>query len=200
MTETSLIRAAQARSVMPAGRWDALARKLVFAKLSQLKTGQIRLVEAGRQHLFGNADDGFGATVHVADPRFYRALALGGSLGGGEAYIDGLWSADDVTKVCRILARNADSHQQMEKGWGRLTEPLHGAFHRMRRNTLGGSRRNIAAHYDLGNDFFRLFLDETMMYSCAVFPREDASLEEASVHKNERICRKLDLLLLQFPH
>lgn len=192
-TTDTLIRAATDRSTARSGRWDDLARRLVFAKLGAFSTGLIRIVEEGQAHEFGTADNTLEATVHVHDPRFYRAMALGGSLGAAEAYIDGQWSTDDLIAVCRIAVRNGDTRQDMEKGWARLGRPLNRLFHSLRRNTHAGSRRNIAAHYDLGNDFFRLFLDETLMYSSAIFPHEDASLAEASTYKNERICRKLDL-------
>ena len=193
MSETTLIRAAQSRSAIRSGRWDDLARKLVFNKLEQFSTGQIAISENGATHFFGVDDDTLKASVEVHDPRFYRSMALGGSLGAAEAYLDGQWTTDDLTAVCRIVLRNSDTRWQMEKGWARLGRPLNRLFHTLHRNTARGSRRNIAAHYDLGNDFFRLFLDETMMYSSAIFPRSDASLEEAAVYKVDRICRKLDL-------
>lgn len=174
-------------------RWfDDLARRLVRAKLGQLRDGRLLLVDGAEEQHFGRGGD-LQATVQVRDPRFYRAVALGGSLGAAEAYMDGHWETDDLTALCRIVARNGESQQQLESGWARFSRPAHRLFHALRRNSPTGSRRNIAAHYDLGNDFFRLFLDETMMYSCAVFPDKDSDLAAASVHKNERICRKLDL-------
>ena len=193
MTESTLIRAAQNRSAAPSSRWDDLARKLIWAKLSQFKTGQLRLIENGETHLFGADDSTLQATVRVHNPRFYRAMALGGSLGAAEAYIDGLWTADDLTAVCRIAACNGSTRNDMEKGWARLGRPLNRLFHSLHRNTRKGSRHNIAAHYDLGNDFFRLFLDDTLMYSSGVFPHQGAALAEASLHKIERVCQKLDL-------
>ena len=101
-TTDTLIRAATDRSTARSGRWDDLARRLVFAKLGAFSTGLIRIVEEGQAHEFGKADNTLEATVHVHDPRFYRAMALGGTLGAAEAYIDGLWSTDDLTTVCRL--------------------------------------------------------------------------------------------------
>jgi len=195
MSESGVSLSTRSRSLSRTNRigWlDALARRAVFAKLTQLCEGQVTVIDGGERRVFGQGGD-LTATVQVRDPRFYRAVALGGSLGSGEAYMDGLWEVDDLTALCRIIVRNSASRWEIEKGWARLTGPAHRLFHALRRNSPAGSRRNIAAHYDLGNDFFRLFLDETMMYSCAVFPREDSSLAEASVHKTERICRKLAL-------
>lgn len=174
------------------GWFDDLARRLVRAKLDQLRDGQLLLVDGAGKSLFGRGGD-LMATIQVRDPRFYRAVALGGSLGAAEAYMDGHWETDDLTAVCRMVARNGESQQRLESGWARLSRPAHRLFHALRRNSPTNSRRNIAAHYDLGNDFFRLFLDETMMYSCAIFPDADSTLAEASLYKNERICRKLDL-------
>ena len=119
-TTDTLIRAATDRSTARSGRWDDLARRLVFAKLGAFSTGLIRIVEEGQAHEFGTADNTLEATVHVHDPRFYRAMALGGSLGAAEAYIDGQWSTDDLIAVCRIAVRNGDTRQDMEKGCARL--------------------------------------------------------------------------------
>jgi cyclopropane-fatty-acyl-phospholipid synthase len=117
----------------------------------------------------------------------------GGSIGAGEAYMEGLWSAEDLTTVMRLLAINQNAFEGMEKGLARLTAPFHKAYHFVRKNTKVGSRKNILAHYDLGNDFYALFLDETMTYSCAVFEPKASTLKEASGAKYDRICRKLRL-------
>jgi cyclopropane-fatty-acyl-phospholipid synthase len=131
--------------------------------------------------------------VAVRDPAFWPAVAFGGSVGAGEAYMDGLWDCEDLTSLVRLLLRNRAVLDRMEQGLARLSAPLRGLLHRLNRNTRAGSRRNIAAHYDLGNDFYRLWLDETLMYSSAMFERPDMTLREASTAKLARICRKLDL-------
>jgi cyclopropane-fatty-acyl-phospholipid synthase len=118
---------------------------------------------------------------------------LGGSIGAAEAYMEGLWSADDLTMVMRILALNQKAFEDMEKGLVRLTAPLYKFYHYVRKNTKAGSRKNILAHYDLGNDFYGLFLDETMTYSCGIFEQENSTLKQASEAKYDRICRKLQL-------
>jgi cyclopropane-fatty-acyl-phospholipid synthase len=114
-------------------------------------------------------------------------------VGAGKAYIDGRWSCDDLPSLFRIFVLNRKVLFDMEGGWARLSKPARSLYQRLRRNNRRGSRRNIEAHYDLGNDFFELFLDDTMTYSCGIFEREDASLAEASVAKYERVCRKLQL-------
>jgi cyclopropane-fatty-acyl-phospholipid synthase len=129
----------------------------------------------------------------VLDPAFYADIAFGGSVGAGESYMLGHWRTDDLTSLMRLMLRNRAALDAMDAGLARVSAPLRQAAHWLHRNTRAGSRRNISAHYDLGNEFFRLMLDETMMYSCALFERADATLAEASTAKLELVCRKLDL-------
>jgi len=131
--------------------------------------------------------------IHVHDPEFYRQVATGGIIGAAESYIDGHWSCSHLTDLVRLIVLNRDIWSGLDSGWAMIQEPLRRVAHFLQRNTRSQARRNIAAHYDLGNDFFRLFLDETMMYSAGVFTSSSASLHEASVEKNDRICRKLQL-------
>lgn len=172
-----------------------LARSLVLRRLKLLENDRLLLVDDRGRHQFGKSgtDAGLRAKIEVADPRFYSSIVAGGSIGAAEAYMQGYWACDDLTEVVRILVRNRDVLDNMESGAARLTTPIRKLLNWMNRNTRAGSRRNIAAHYDLGNDFFRLWLDETMMYSSAIFERSDMNLGEASVAKLDRICRKLQL-------
>ena len=176
-------------------RLDRVARGLVHARLARLEHGRVTISDAAGTATFGHATDRCGAEVHLSvhDPRFYAEVAFGGSVGAGEAYMSNYWSTDDLTALCRVLLANEDVLDGLETGFARLTAPLRKALHWASRNTRDGSRRNIAAHYDLGNDFFALFLDRTLMYSSAVFERPDMTLEEASIAKLDRICRKLEL-------
>ena len=170
-------------------------RRTALSRLRGLERGRITLLEGDRSLSFGRKDAQWplAATVEVRDPRFYRSLALGGSVGAAESFMRGEWSTDDLTALVRILILNRSHMNKLESGLSRLSDIFLKLYHRLRRNTPLGSRRNIAAHYDLGNDFYRLFLDESMMYSCAIFDRDESTLEEASFSKNERICRKLQL-------
>ena len=114
-------------------------------------------------------------------------LLVGGDTGGGEAYVDGLWSSPDLAALLRVAARNRES-LALSSGWFRVPLQIRRTLaHRTRRNTRRGARRNIAAHYDLGNDFYRLFLDETLTYSCAVFETPDQTLADAQRSKYRRI-------------
>ncbi len=168
------------------------ARNLVFQRLAALPEGSVTVVDGSETRRFGQTGD-LHATITVHDPAMYVDIAFGGSLGAAEAYIQGRWSCDDLTALCRIFARNLDHADSLERGWARLAAPFAKAFHWLRRNTRRGSGKNISAHYDLGNDFFQLFLDETMSYSSAIFPEPDTLLAEASFVKMERICQKLEL-------
>jgi len=170
---------------------QALARRLVLDKLARLDSGRLLVHEADRAWQFGAGEPPI--QVEVRDPAFWPALAFGGTVGAGEAFMAGYWDCEDLTGLMCLLLRNRPALMDMEEGLARLSAPLRALLHRARRNNRAGSRRNIAAHYDLGNDFYRLWLDETLMYSSAVFERPDMTLAEASTAKLERICRKLNL-------
>ncbi len=180
--------------VVPSGLTGALSRvaqRAVLANLEKLERGRITIVEDDQSRDFGR--EGLRATITISDPRFYTDLAFGGSIGAAEAYMSGFWTTDDLTSLVRIIVLNRNVLTGMEGGLAVIMRPIHGLLHLFRKNTLTGSRRNIAAHYDLGNDFYRLWLDRTMTYSCNIFEHEDATLEEAAVAKYESICRKLTL-------
>lgn len=181
-----------ASPVLPLSFLDRWSRSLVSARLNQLAEGRLTLVDGGARQSFGKGG-GLEAEVRVFDPRFYREVVLNGSLGAGEAYLRGWWSATNLTTLFRLFLRNTAVMDAMETGMARAGLSLARALHAFHRNTIRGSRENIHAHYDLGNDFFRLFLDETMSYSAAIYETEASSLYDASVAKIDRLCRKLDL-------
>lgn len=173
---------------------DALARRLLLRRLTRVAHGRLSIVEAGAgPREFGSSAGTPQATITVRDPRFYRAVVLGGHLGSVEAYLDGWWDTDDLTALVQLMVRNRDLLDSLETGWARLAQPMRRAWHTLRRNTRRGSRRNIAAHYDLGNEFFAEFLDDTLTYSCGIFEHPETTLRDASIAKYERICRKLEL-------
>jgi cyclopropane-fatty-acyl-phospholipid synthase len=168
------------------------ARSMVFAKLREIRGGRIHIIEAGKTEDFGY-EPGPACNIYVHDPRFYGEIAFGGSIGAGEAYMLGYWACDNLTYLIRIMVLNQQAMDSLENGVAWLVRPLLKGLHWLNRNTRDGSKRNIAAHYDLGNEMFQLFLDPTMMYSAAIFDKPDMSLEQASINKLERICRKLEL-------
>jgi len=174
---------------------ERFARRAVLARLAGIKRGRIVIEDGDERITFGEEISGadLRATIRITDQRFYSDLALGGSMGAGEAYMAGSWTTDDLTALVQIMIRNRDVMEGMDGGLARLASPARRLLHYFNRNTKAGSQRNIAAHYDLGNDFFELILDPTLMYSCAIFTRPDSTLEEAAIAKVDRICRKLDL-------
>ncbi len=174
---------------------DRVAEAAVRRRLGGLAHGVLHLLDGDSSATYGarTAICPLEVTVRVHDSRFYSDMALGGSVGAGEAYMQGWWSVDDLTLLVRVLLHNRAVLDGMESGLARLAAPARKALHWVARNSRDGSRRNIAAHYDLGNDFFELFLDPTLMYSCALFERPGMSLEQASVAKLDSVCRKLGL-------
>jgi cyclopropane-fatty-acyl-phospholipid synthase len=168
---------------------ERLARRAVTAQLQDLEHGSLVLRENGAIAEFG---DGRGprAEIDVHNPRFYGAVAFGGHLGAAEAYAAGWWDASDLTALVRIFLRNRRALDGLERGWARLAQPLRKLLYGWRRNTRTGSRRNIEEHYDLGNDFFEEFLDPSLTYSCGIFEGPSSTLQDASLAKYDRICRK----------
>ncbi len=171
------------------------ARRLFFAILRRLEHGRVRIVDGELDRSFGrpSGETPLDCVVRVLHPAFYDRIVFGGSVGAGEAYMAGLWTTDDLTALIRVVLRNQDVFQGLDRRWTRLAAPAYKLFHALRRDTRAGSRANISAHYDLGNDFYRLFLDDTLTYSCGIFQGEDCTLEDASLAKYERIGRKLAL-------
>jgi len=173
---------------------DAWLQNALRARLSQIREGRLDVVDGDRVDTFGAAkDDSLHATIQIRDPRMYGAIALRGVLGAAESYMDGHWTADDLTRVIRIAARNRDIFFAMDGRLARAAKLGARVLHGLRRNSKSGSRRNIAAHYDLGNEFFQLFLDPTWTYSSAIFEEPDMTLEQASLAKYDRACKKLEL-------
>jgi cyclopropane-fatty-acyl-phospholipid synthase len=171
-----------------------IARNLIMSRLDQISFGQLTVIDEGVANVFGRAGAGPSATVTMHHPDAWTAIALGGSLGAGESYMDGLWSSDDLVSTVRILLRTSTRLSNLDgSGLGMVRGTLEGLYHRLRRNTKEGSRRNISDHYDLGNDFYRLWLDPSMMYSSAFWERDDMTLEEAQTARLDRICKKLEL-------
>ena len=171
---------------------DGFAKRGLLKKLQQIESDSLTMSTPGASHEFGVAG-GLSAHIDVLEPAFFSEIAFGGSIGAAESYIHGAWRCDDLVNLVRILLRNRDVLEGMDGGAARISAPIRRFAHWINRNTRAGARRNISAHYDLGNDFFALWLDETMMYSSAMFARDDMSLHEAQLYRLGRICQKLDL-------
>ncbi|WP_417390985.1 class I SAM-dependent methyltransferase [Gimesia sp.] len=175
------------------GMLNSVCRQLLLKKLRGLVHGQITLREGTQVTLLGNAAADLRVEVVVYHPRFFRAAVQGGGLGIAQSLIDGDWSTDDLTALVQIFIRNLEVTDQFDRGLARFRQLAARLGHWIRRNTRIGAAQNIHEHYDLGNDFYRIFLDETMSYSCGVFEHSDATMQEASLAKLDRVCRHLNL-------
>ncbi len=175
-------------------KWVAgFAKAQILKHLDDLKIGRLTLIDGAETYAHGDAAHPLHAVIRVHDPRFYGEIAFGGSIGAGEAYMLGYWTADNLTNVIRLMCLNQSVMDNLEGGYQWFTRPMLKVLHWLNSNTTEGSRKNIAAHYDLGNDMFQLFLDPTMMYSSAMFNAHTKTLQQASELKLKTICDKLDL-------
>ncbi len=174
---------------------ESMARRIVLLRLQNICNGQLVVKDSGMCTTYGQRTPQcpLTAVICIHHPAFYSDIAFGGSVGAGESFMQGHWSCDELETLLRIMLVNREVLEGMDSGLAKLAGPARKVLHWLNRNTRRGSRRNIAAHYDLGNDFYALWLDRKMMYSSAWFASPDTSLEAASTAKLERICRKLEL-------
>lgn len=171
-----------------------LAKTVFLKSLQNLTHGALELVCGERRYYFGECTrQGACATIHVHNDDFFRKAVFGGDIGAGESYMDGDWTSPDLVAVIRLAVRNLATIESSSRLLGAVNWVKSRLAHRLRSNTVAGSRANIEAHYDLSNDFFRLFLDGSMMYSSAFYGSAGDSLETAQLRKMDRICTKLQL-------
>ncbi len=174
-------------------RRDLWARKLLLERLERLEWGAVCILESSTRALHRGVQKGPRVQIQIHCPRFYSQIAFGGTVGAAEAYMAGMWTCDNLPGLIEILARNRNVLGSLEGRWAILSRLARRVLHWMNRNTLAGSRANIAAHYDLGNDFYELFLDESLTYSCGLFESPEMSLADAQRAKIDRLCRLLRL-------
>ena len=172
-----------------------LAKRLVFKLFNQLRHGELVIQDGDTTHRFGGGDVSIApsATVVIHEQHAYSRILTGGTMGAAEAYIDGDWSTEQLTDVTRVFSANIPILEAMKHKQNWFIKAGVKLAHAARKNSVSGSRENIAAHYDLGNEFFSLFLDPSLMYSSAVYPKGSDNLAEASQHKLKLICEDLEL-------
>lgn len=175
-----------------AGTFTRLVRAEVLARLGRLRHGRLVVQDAFGQVVLGDTA-GHEVRVQIHDPHTWAQVATGGTIGAAEAYMDGYWTTPDLTALVRLFVANREMMDGIDGGLAQLAAPLLRGLHWWRRNTPAQARRNIRAHYDLGNEFYRLFLDPTMSYSAGIYPDAGSSLEQAAEHKLDVVCRKLAL-------
>ncbi|AWL12659.1 Cyclopropane-fatty-acyl-phospholipid synthase [Saliniradius amylolyticus] len=174
--------------------WQKLCRATLLKVLQRLPQGYLVLAEEGTEvERFGSSADTLRAEINVLSAEFYPRLLLGGSIGAGETFADELWDTPDLTAVIRLFARNMTLLDHLESQLSWLMAPVNWCTQWRRRNSTVQAKKNIAAHYDLGNTLYRRFLDDSMMYSAAIYPSPEADLAQAQQNKLDIICRKLDL-------
>ncbi|MBL8729472.1 MAG: class I SAM-dependent methyltransferase [Planctomycetes bacterium] len=184
-----------ARPVAAPGWWQRTARRQIVARLGGLRSGAIRLRDDGRERMLGDPHGALGTVdLDVHDGSFWSALALGGDVAAGEAFVAGRWSTPDLVRLLRLFVRDRDVLLGVDGSlWSLPLRLLRRVAHRLRRNDHAGSRRNIADHYDLGDELFTHFLDPSLTYSSAWFEHPGQSLADAQQHKLRRLCRLVDL-------
>jgi cyclopropane-fatty-acyl-phospholipid synthase len=174
-------------------RFDNFIKTQLFNKLNQLKDCYLEIKDTNGSYHFGDETSNLKATISVRSPDFYKAIAFQGSVGAAEQYILNQWTTTNLTNLVRVFVRNQDLLDELEGGSAWIKNSLLKITHLFNKNTEKGSKKNISKHYDLGNDLFKLFLDDKMMYSSAIYQDPEDSLEEASEFKLKTICEKLDL-------
>ena len=167
------------------------AKRLFLRSLEHLRLGCLELVCPRETLLFGDGSSDLYATIAIEDDQFFTRAISGGDIGVGESYMDGQWTSPDIGAVIRLGIRNLPLIDKAHPFLSAVNHLRNTRGHRGRTNTLSGSRANIRYHYDLGNDFYSLFLDRTMTYSCAYYSDPSDSLEQAQLRKFDRVCTKL---------
>jgi cyclopropane-fatty-acyl-phospholipid synthase len=174
-------------------RTTSFFKSILFRKLKSIKSGELTIIDGSHKHVFGNPDSEFKAELEVFSQEFYVFLGSGGTNGAAEAFTAGCWGSNNLVKLIQLIIKNKKTLLGLDSGLARLANPITKLIHKKRQNTLAGSKNNILAHYDLSNDFYKLWLDSTMTYSSGVFLNKNSSMKEASIEKLDRICRKLKL-------
>ncbi|EAZ97941.1 cyclopropane-fatty-acyl-phospholipid synthase [Marinobacter sp. ELB17] len=195
MNTSSAVSAKITAARRPSSMASRVARSLVMQQLNRLQQGTLVIREAGASDVtVGDGNRAYpAAELIIHNHSTWRDLLTGGSIGAAEAYVAGDWSSPNLVYLLRFFSRNIDLMNRFEDRFSWVTKPTLKGLHWLNRNTPEGSRKNISAHYDLGNDLFELFLDPSLMYSSAIYQAPESTLDEASAYKLDVICRKLEL-------
>ena len=175
------------------GLLNTFFKRNVLKKFKQLENGSIKIIDGNETFIVGDTNNNLKCEITINSIDFYVFLGSGGLLGATEAYAAGLWECTDLVVLTQIMVRNQRMMSNLDSGMAKLIVPINKLIHYSKRNTVLGSKKNILAHYDLGNDFYQLWLDKTMTYSCGYFDNKETSLKDASVKKLDMICEKLRL-------
>ena len=168
-------------------------KKNILSKFSELEHGYMEIIDNDKSIKVGSISSELKCTITIKNNDFYVFLGSGGLLGASEAYAAGLWECNDLVSLTQIMVRNQKLMSNLDSGFAKFLIPINKLIHYTKRNTILGSKKNILAHYDLGNDFYELWLDKTMTYSCGFFVNDSTTMYDASVQKLDMICKKLKL-------
>jgi len=174
---------------------DELAKSILFSKLDRINYGYLQIFLDDIVYDFGNKEmqNTLHAKIYISDIRIFMAVLLGGEPAAGNTYIKDWWSSDNLLNVVRLFTLNREVLFSFKSGFAAMAKYIYSFGHYIKKNTTEGSKRNILAHYDIGNDLYKLFLDEKMMYSSACFTDVHNNLDDAAEYKLKVICEKLNL-------
>ena len=172
---------------------DNFFKKQFIKNMNNLEKGYMTISIDGKEYFIGDKKSSLSCNFNVIHNSFFTLIGSGGLNGAAEAYALGLWECDDIVALIRILIQNQNVMNKFDSGIASLAKPINKSIHRRRKNTLSGSKKNILAHYDLSNEFYQLWLDDTMTYSCGIFENKDSTMKEASIKKLDSLINKLDV-------
>ena len=181
------------KTIVMNNRFDSFVKAQLYKRLELIKDAYLIIKDDHGSYFFGDENSQLRACISVHNSAFYKAIAFEGSIGAAQTYMSDGWSSDNLTNVVRVFVRNQDVLDGLEGGSAWLKNSLLKIGHFFNKNSQQGSKKNIAEHYDLGNDLFNLFLDKHMMYSSAIYKNSKDDLETASEYKLKVICEKLSL-------
>ena len=170
---------------------DNFFKKQFIKNMNNLEKGHVTISIDGKEYFIGDKKSNLSCNFNVIHNSFFTLIGSGGLNGAAEAYALGLWECDDIVALIRILIRNQNVMNKFDSGIASLAKPINRSIHKRRKNTLSGSKKNILAHYDLSNEFYQLWLDDTMTYSCGIFENKDSTMKEASIKKLDSLINKL---------
>ena len=172
---------------------DNFFKKQFIKNMNNLEKGYITISIDSKEYFIGDKKSSLSCNFNVIHNSFFTLIGSGGLNGAAEAYALGLWECDDIVALIRILIRNQNVMNKFDSGIASLAKPINKSIHRRRKNTLSGSKKNILAHYDLSNEFYQLWLDDTMTYSCGIFENKNSTMKEASIKKLDSLINKLNV-------
>ncbi|MEJ6107083.1 class I SAM-dependent methyltransferase [Aliivibrio salmonicida] len=192
--DTSTLKNSTAIDNYPSMHWiDGMARKILLDYLGRMTQASLTINDKKGQVVLGNPLATLQAVVEINNTEAYRKILFGGGIGASEAYVSGWWTSPNLTKVIQVLGREQGVLDRVESSFSKVIQLFDLMNHKRNRNTEEGSKKNILAHYDLGNEMYKTFLDKEMLYSSAIYPHADANLEEAQLFKLQTICERLEL-------